>query len=42
MTDYWRGDFYGQSDNLLGGARLMVLGEAHYIIALQSAPVSRR
>ncbi|WP_200945947.1 hypothetical protein [Rhizobium sp. Leaf391] len=30
MADFWRGDFYGQSDNILGGARLMVLGEAHY------------
>ncbi|HEY5794983.1 MAG TPA: hypothetical protein VIU82_08195 [Bosea sp. (in: a-proteobacteria)] len=30
MADYWRGAFYGQSDNMLGGARLLVLGEAHY------------
>lgn len=36
MADYWRGDFYGQSDNLLRGARLMVLGEAHYH---HSAPI---
>nr|WP_298099397.1 hypothetical protein [uncultured Shinella sp.] len=36
MADYWRGDFYGQSDNLLGGARLMILGEAHYH---HSAPI---
>ncbi len=36
MAEFWRGDFYGQSDNILGGARLMVLGEAHYH---HSAPV---
>lgn len=29
MSDIWKGDFYGQ-DNLLGGARLFILGEAHY------------
>lgn len=36
MADYWRGDFYGQADNFIGGARLMVLGEAHYH---HSAPI---
>ncbi|GEC31685.1 hypothetical protein EFR01_18560 [Sinorhizobium fredii] len=36
MAHFWRGDFYGQSDNVLGGARLMVLGEAHYH---HSAPI---
>ena len=30
MAEYWRGDLYGQQDNILGGARIMVLGEAHY------------
>lgn len=30
MAEYWRGDFYEQRENFLGGARLMVLGEAHY------------
>lgn len=29
MSDIWKGDFYGQ-DNFLGGARLFILGEAHY------------
>lgn len=29
MSDIWKGDTYGQN-NFLGGARLFILGEAHY------------
>lgn len=30
MDNHWRGSNYGYEDNFLGGARVMVLGEAHY------------
>jgi hypothetical protein len=30
MAEYWRGEDYGDEENILGGARLFVLGEAHY------------
>lgn len=30
MDNHWCGEFYGRPDNFLGGARIMILGEAHY------------
>jgi hypothetical protein len=30
MADYWKGEAYAQGSNILGGARLFILGEAHY------------
>ncbi|TBD89432.1 hypothetical protein [Rhizobium ruizarguesonis] len=30
MPQYWRGKDYGYEENSLGGARLLVLGEAHH------------
>jgi hypothetical protein len=30
MPQYWRGLEYGQNDNLIAGARLLVLGEAYH------------
>ncbi len=35
MSDVWRGEAYG-GNNILGGARLFILGEAHYH---DSAPI---
>lgn len=33
MFEPWRGPTYGHSNNALGGMRLIVLGEAHYLDA---------
>lgn len=30
MDNHWHGSNYGQADNFLNGARVMILGEAHY------------
>ncbi|MCK8779115.1 hypothetical protein M0654_03860 [Rhizobium sp. NTR19] len=30
MAEPWRGDLWGDSENIIGGARLMILGESHH------------
>lgn len=30
MDNHWHGELYGKPENMLGGARIMILGEAHY------------
>lgn len=30
MDDYWKGSLFGNPENLIGGKRMLVLGESHY------------